>query len=106
MVVCGEDIYAVLAAEPDNPYDHNAVTVWIQGLNVGYLSREDARRCQPGLLALEQKHAKPMALAGVIAGVECEQMALVGWRLPGPRSSGLRPTPHAGEPPVRVDDAD
>ena len=46
-----EDILAVLAAEPDNPYDANAVTVWIQGLKVGYLSREDPRRYRPGLLA-------------------------------------------------------
>jgi hypothetical protein len=63
-----EDVYAVLAAEPDNPYDANAVAVWIQGLKVGYLSREDARRYRPGLLALEQQHGKPIALAGVIAG--------------------------------------
>jgi hypothetical protein len=63
-----EEVYAVLAAEPDNPYDANAVAVWIQGLKVGYLSREDARRYRPGLQALEQKHGKPIALAGVIAG--------------------------------------
>jgi hypothetical protein len=63
-----EDIYAVLAAEPDNPYDANAVAVWVWGLKVGYLSREDARRYRPGLLALEQQHRAPIALAGVIAG--------------------------------------
>ena len=63
-----EEVYAVLAAEPDNPYDANAVAVWIQGLKVGYLSREDARRYRSGLLALEQQHGKPIALAGVIAG--------------------------------------
>jgi hypothetical protein len=63
-----EEVYAVLAAEPDNPYDANAVAVWIQGLKVGYLSREDARRYRPGLLALEQQHGRPIALAGVIAG--------------------------------------
>jgi predicted Zn-ribbon and HTH transcriptional regulator len=39
-----EDVFAVLAAEPDNPYDTNAVAMWIQGLEVGYLSREDAQR--------------------------------------------------------------
>jgi hypothetical protein len=26
-----EDVFAVLAAEPDNPYDASAVAVWIQG---------------------------------------------------------------------------
>ena len=52
------EVYAVLVAEPDNPYDANAVSVWIQGLRVGYLSREDARRYRPGLLALERQHGK------------------------------------------------
>ncbi len=63
-----EEIFAVLVAEPDNPYDCNAISVWIDGLKAGYLSREDARRYRPGLLALEQKHGKPVALPGVIAG--------------------------------------
>lgn len=62
------EVYAVLVAEPDNPYDANAVSVWIQGLRVGYLSREDARRYRPGLLALERQHGKPIALAGAIVG--------------------------------------
>jgi hypothetical protein len=62
------DVYAVLVAETDNPYDANAVSVWVQGLKVGYLSRDDARRYRPGLLALEQKHGKPIALAGAIVG--------------------------------------
>jgi hypothetical protein len=62
------DVYAVLVAEPDNEYDANAVSVWVSGLKVGYLSRDDARRYRPGLLALERKHGKPIALAGVIAG--------------------------------------
>jgi hypothetical protein len=62
------DLYAVLVAEPDNPYDANAVSVWVQGLKVGYLSRDDARRYRPGLLALEQQHGKPIALAGAIVG--------------------------------------
>jgi hypothetical protein len=38
--------------EPDNPYDSNAVTVLIDGMHVGYLSREDASAYQPGLLRL------------------------------------------------------
>ena len=62
------EVYAVLAAEPENPYDADAVSVWVQGLKVGYLSREDARRYRPGLLALEQQHGKPIALAGAIVG--------------------------------------
>ena len=62
------DIHAVLVAETDNPYDPNAVSVWIRGLKVGYLSRDDAQRYQPGLLALQKKHGQPIALPGVIAG--------------------------------------
>jgi hypothetical protein len=62
------EVYAVLVAETDNPYDANAVSVWVKGLKVGYLSREDARRYRPGLLALEQQHGKPIALAGAIVG--------------------------------------
>jgi hypothetical protein len=76
-----EEVYAVLAAEPDNPYDANAVAVWIQGLKVGYLSREDARRYRPGLLALERQHGKPIALAGAIAGG--------GMRADGPGRLGI-----------------
>ena len=63
-----EDIYAVLVAEDDNPYDPNAVAVWINGLKVGHLSRENAQRYRPGLLAQQEALGKPIALAGVITG--------------------------------------
>jgi hypothetical protein len=62
------EVYAVLVAETDNPYDANAVSVWVQGLRVGYLSRDAARRYRPGLLTLEQRHGKPITLAGAIVG--------------------------------------
>jgi hypothetical protein len=91
-----EDVYAVLAAEPDNPYDANAVAVWIQGLKVGYLSREDALRYRPGLLAQEQQHAKPIALAGVIAGggMRADGPGRLGVFLEhDPADFGLRPMP-------------
>src|SRR5215469_7732564 len=63
-----EDIYAVLVAEDDNPYDPNAVAVWINGLKVGHLSRENAQRYRPGLLAQQAARGMPIALAGVITG--------------------------------------
>lgn len=47
------DVDAVLTAETDNLYDAQAVSVWVQGLKVGYLSRGDAERYRPGLHALE-----------------------------------------------------
>jgi hypothetical protein len=32
----------VLLAERDNSYDPNAISVWIDGSQVGHLSRDDA----------------------------------------------------------------
>jgi hypothetical protein len=88
------EMYAVLVAEPDNPYDANAVSVWVKGLKVGYLSREDARRYRPGLLALEQKHGKPIALAGAIVGggIQADGPGRLGVFLDhDPADFGLRP---------------
>jgi hypothetical protein len=62
------DVCAVLKPETDNPYDSNAVSVWVDDHKVGYLSRDDARQYRPGLLALQREHGKPVALRGVIAG--------------------------------------
>lgn len=61
-------IHAVLVAETDNPYDANAVSVWVSGLKVGYLSRETAGSIRPGLLRLQTEAGKPIGLEGVIVG--------------------------------------
>ena len=61
-------IYAVLIAEDDNPYDANAVAVWVHGLKVGHLSRTDARRYRPGLLSLQRRYGQPVALNGAVVG--------------------------------------
>ena len=63
-----QEISAMLVAEVGNPYDANAVAVWINGRKVGHLSREIARLYRPGLLALQDTHHKPVAVSGVIAG--------------------------------------
>jgi len=63
-----QEVIAVLVAEDDNPHDRDAVAVWVDGLKVGYLSREDARRYRPGLLEQQRVQRRPIALAGVIAG--------------------------------------
>ena len=63
-----EDIYSVLVAKEDNPYDPNTVAVWISGLKVGHLSRENAQRYRPGLLAQQDARGMPITLAGVITG--------------------------------------
>jgi hypothetical protein len=73
-----EDVCAVLAAEPENPYDASAVAVWIQGLKVGYLSREDAQRYRPGLLALEHEHGSPSRWPASLPEVGCGPMARAG----------------------------
>jgi hypothetical protein len=62
------DIYAVLVPEDDNPYDPNAVAIWVHGLKVGHLSRSNARRYRPGLLDLQDHYGQPIALNGVIVG--------------------------------------
>jgi hypothetical protein len=62
------DVYAMLLAEDGNPYDANAISVWIDGLMVGYLPRDEARKLRAGLLALQEREGKPIALEGVIVG--------------------------------------
>ena len=74
-------VLAVLVPEADNPYDPNSVAVWVNGLQVGYLSRDNARRYRPGLLALQRKHGPLIALRGVIVGG--------GMRADGPGQLGV-----------------
>jgi hypothetical protein len=62
------DIYAMLLAEDGNPHDPSAVSVWIDGLLVGYLPRDQARVLRPGLIVLQEREGKPIALQAVIAG--------------------------------------
>jgi tetratricopeptide (TPR) repeat protein len=63
-----KEIQAVLVADTDNPYDANAISVWIDGRKVGHLAREDAEAYRPGLLALQAKEGRSIALLGVIIG--------------------------------------
>ena len=62
------DVYAMLLAEDGNPHDPNAVSVWIDGLMVGYVPRDQARALRPGLLVMQEREGKPIALKGVIVG--------------------------------------
>lgn len=61
-------IVAVLAPEPDNPYDPNAIRVHIDTHPVGYLARETAAQYVPGLVALMRKTGTAIGLHGVIVG--------------------------------------
>jgi hypothetical protein len=60
------DVFALLLAEDDNPYDARAVSVWVNGLRVGHLARADAERLRPGLLDKQAREGKPIAVAGVV----------------------------------------
>lgn len=58
--------YAILVAEDGNPYDANAVSVWIAGKKMGYLSRADAETYRPGLVRLYHKHGAAIAVGAKI----------------------------------------
>lgn len=59
---------AVLIAEPHNPYDPNAIMVIVEGLLVGYLSREDAVRYAPVMSRLADKGLQAGACEAWVAG--------------------------------------
>jgi hypothetical protein len=61
-------VSATLQPESDNRHDPNAISVWISGLKVGYLSRGDAVRFRLGLLGLQRQVGAGIALPGVIVG--------------------------------------
>jgi hypothetical protein len=58
-----------LVPEPTNVYDPNAIGVWIQGLQVGFIAKELAREIIDDLHALIESNAgKYIGLRGVVAG--------------------------------------
>lgn len=60
---------ALLVPEPNNRYDHNAVGVWIDGKQVGYLSRDNAEILQPCILkAISTTHRQVACNARVVGG--------------------------------------
>ena len=70
-----------------NPYDPNAVAIWVQRLIVGHLSRENARRYRPGLLRLQDHYGQPIALNGVIVGGGIREDGPGRLRIPPPQPS-------------------
>jgi hypothetical protein len=61
---------ALLVPEPDNRYDRNAVAVWIDGKQVGYLSRGNAEILQPAILT---------AIGTTRRQVACKARVVGGW---------------------------
>ncbi len=58
----------MLVPEPQNPYDHNAIAIHIDGHVVGYLRRDVAQQYGPGLHSLMARSNGYVALRGVIVG--------------------------------------
>lgn len=61
-------IHALLVAEHGNPRDRNTVAVWLGGHRVGRLDDQDAGRLRPGLIRLQRRHRKAVALPGHVGG--------------------------------------
>jgi len=100
---------ATLVPETDNQHDPNAVAVWIAGHQVGHLSREDAARFRPGLLALQRRTGSAIALPGVIAGGDGRPLLGVflnydaeAFGLPAAGPIGMRPAWSTGPSQVRT----
>jgi hypothetical protein len=60
--------HAALVAEPDNPYDRNAVGVWIEGRKVGHLARADAQAFAPVLARLTARGLTGYGRADIYGG--------------------------------------
>lgn len=74
------DVHAVLVPDPQNEFDPNAVEVRIDGILIGYLSREDAGHYRPGLLRIMQAHGGQfVALHGVVCGGGPREDARIGF---------------------------
>ncbi|SRR5579883_1310811 len=101
-----KDVIAILIPEMNNPHDPNAISVWIEGNQVGFLSREVAARYRAGLVALWQKHGRPIALKGQICGGGMREDGLVGYLGVfldhDPADFGLEPRPSQGNGNVRT----
>ena len=63
-----QDIHALLVAEHGNPLDRHAVAVWLGGHRVGRLAHDDAGRLRPGLIRLQRRHRRAVALPGHVGG--------------------------------------
>jgi hypothetical protein len=95
----GRVCWATLLAEPDNPFDSNAVAVQIQGATVAYLSRTDARRYQSRLRTLTEPMRVPAKLTGGTGDkpsfgvvVDCRELEAM------PKPKARRKRPPAADP--------
>lgn len=61
-------VMAMLVAEEGNPYDPNAVAVWIGGYPVGYLPRPIAPDMRAAIIRLQAENGQPVVLIGQVVG--------------------------------------
>ena len=91
------DSVAELLAEPNNPYDDQAVAVRINGRAVGYLARGDAAIYQPLILKIEGAGHHAICLSRIVGGYVLEDgsRAYFGAELflSAPDAEGLLPGP-------------
>jgi very-short-patch-repair endonuclease len=76
-------VQASLVPEPENPYDANAVAVYVSGLKVAHLSRAEAQRYQKAIQALP--HGEVVTDARIIGSRDLLGVFL---ELPEPRQLG------------------
>lgn len=85
--------HAILVPETGNVHDDQAVGVWIAGLFVGYLRRDDAAALRPAIVDLVSGTGRAVALNAVIVGGgvrEDGREALLGvWLSHDPADFGL-----------------
>lgn len=61
-------VQATLAAEPENPYDPNAVAIYVQSEKVGYIGRKQAADYHAVLLGLSRQDAYGWCDAFIVGG--------------------------------------
>lgn len=86
------DATAHLAVDLRNPYDANAVAVWIDNEHVGFLPRSAAELYQPALAELTDEHQHLTVLARVWAASSWDEDGIrASVSLSMPPASGVQP---------------
>lgn len=87
----GQEVPAILTPEPSNTFDSNAVGVFVGGLKVGHLGKDDAAVYQQRILHLMQTERKPIAVQGRIFGGDPGRPSLGIWLYLDPSDFGIAP---------------
>jgi hypothetical protein len=88
----------VLRAEPENPYDKNAVAVLVDGALVGHMSKPMAKDWQPMVLAAQAEGFAVVGRASIFGGTRDKPSLGVFGSAPWP---GANPPPDKYHQPTR-----